>query len=375
MNNLNTLIPVLFAALNRVLRQTGFILNVPTLDAQASQAAVGQTVNIGQTSALTPYDVTPAAVPPALIDTTPTTEVLTISKSRGARFHLTGEDWKGIAERGPEFRVRMLDEALAALIHEMGTFAWTYMDQNAGRALGAAGADPFAANPNVLMDAWRILSDAKALDMDRVACLSTMEYAAAGKLASFQKLNEAPPGTSFATARLGMLANFLTGWDQGVGIHAPGAAAGYLVNNGAGYPIGATVITVDTGAGAMNPGDVVHFGTDTGRKYVVASLVGATMTLRTGLDAAVADNDTVTVQAAHRASILAHRDAFVLATRAPAEVDGGDGAAQVQMITDPVTGITLRLANYKGYHAAQWEASLVYGMGKRRSAHAVKLIA
>ena len=179
-NALNTLIPVMFASLNRVLRQTGFILNVPTLDAAASGAAVGQTVNIGNSAALTPYDVTPGATPPALTDTTPTANTATISKSRGARFHLTGEDWKGIESRGPEFRVRMLDEALAALFHEMGTFAWDYMDKNAGLALGAQGTSPFASDANILMDAWRLLSDAKAPDMDRVAALSTVDYAAAG---------------------------------------------------------------------------------------------------------------------------------------------------------------------------------------------------
>jgi hypothetical protein len=374
-NSLNVLIPVLFASLNRVLRQTGFLLNVPTLDAAASAAAVGQTVNIGQSAALAPYDVTPAATPPALTDTTPTAEVVQITRSRGARFHLTGEDWRAIDARGPEFRVRMLDEALAALIHEMASYVWSYMDVNAGRAVGAAGTNPFATDPNILMDAWRILSDAKAPESDRIAAISTLEWASAGKLPQFQKLNEAPPGVSFATARLGMLASFMTGWDQGIGSHVAGTAAGYLVNNGAGYPVGATAITLDTGANAFLPGDVVHFATDTTRKYVVKSWASAILTLQDGLEAAVADNATVTVQASHRSSILAHRDAFVLATRVPAEAPDGDVAAAVQVITDPITGIGLRLANYKGYHASQWEASLVYGIGKRRSSQAVKLIA
>jgi len=374
MNSLNVLIPVMFASLNRVLRQTGFILNVPTLDTAATGAAVGQTVNIGHSAALTAYDVTPSATAPVLTDTAPTAQTVTITKSRGARFHMTGEDWKAIESRGPEFRVRMLDEALAALIHEMGAFVWDYMDKQCGLAIGSAGSDPFASNPNVLMDAWRILSDAKAPEMDRVAVLSTLEYASAGKLPQFQKALEAPAGTNFATARLGMLANFATGWDQAVGTHTAGTGSGYQVNNAAGYPAGTTVITVDTGSNPLVAGDVVSFAGHA-TKYVVASLAGNDLTLNVGLTNAVADNEVITKAASHRSNILAHRDAFVLAVRPPAEAPDGDSASSVQIITDPVTGISLRLAHYKGYHAGQWEMSLVYGMGKRRSSLAVKLMA
>lgn len=81
---------------------------------------------------------------------------------------------------------------------------------------------------------------------------------------------------------------------------APGTASGYLVNNGAGYPDGTTAITVDTGTGTMNAGDVVLFSGN-GFRYTVVSLSGATLTIgsssagTTGLVGAIADNATVTL--------------------------------------------------------------------------------
>lgn len=374
-NTLTVLVPTLIASLQRVLRQTGFILNVPGLDATATPAALNQTVNLPATAAQATYTVTPGATPPALVDTTPTAQTLTISQYKGSRFHVTAEDWRALEVRGPTFRLRQVDEAIAALLNEAATYVWTDLDANAGFAIGAAGTDPFASNPNALMDAWKFLSDAKAPSMDRIAALSTAEYAAAGKLAQFQKLNEAPPGTSFATAELGMLARFACGYDQAIGTHAVGTQDGnYLVNNVAGYVIGDTAIALDTGAGTFVAGDVVSFGAGTER-YVVASYSAPTLTIRGGLRKAIANNDAVVVQAAHRSSILAHRDAAVLAIRPPTEAPDGDAATTVAIIPDPVTGIALRLAQYKGYHATQWEVSVVYGHKVRRTPLLGKLIA
>ena len=372
-NNLAVLIPVIIASMQRVLRQTGFVFNALTLDAQAAQAAVGQTVSLPDVGPVTPYDVTPDAAVPALTGVTPTAGALTISRMRGARFHLTGEDWKGMASRGPDFRARQIDECIAALIHEAAAFFWAGLDASCGRALGTPGSAPFGSDANVLVDAWQLLADNLAPDMGRVGVLATAEYAGASKLPQFQKANEAAGLANFGRLSLGMLANFGIGYDQAVGIHGTPAASGYLVNGAA--AIGATAVTVDAGAGAFAAGDVVHFGADTTRKYVVVSATATVITLGSPLTAAVADDAAVNVAAAHRASILCHPDMAVAAMRTPAEAPEGDLASAVQVIADPVTGVALRLAHYKGYHAGQWEASLCYGFARRRTKFGVKLIA
>jgi hypothetical protein len=376
-NSLAVLVPFIVASLQDVLRGTGFGLNLSTVDAQATAAGKGQTINLPGTAAVAAYDITPAATVPALVDTTPVAPTMTLSQQKGGRFHLTGEDWQNLATQGPNFRGKMVEEAIVTVISAISSFAITQLNAGVGMAVGAQGTDPFASDANILVDAWRGLSDDFAPDMGRIAALSTQDYGTASKLTQFQKLNEAPRGTDFATGRLGMLANFNVGYDQAFGgNHTAGTGSGYLVNAAAGYAIGDTVITVDTGSGTLLAGDVVHFGSDTANKYVVASLASTTLTLNRGLRVAVADNAAITKQATHRiAGLCVHPSASILAVRPSAETPDGDVATIVQIVTDPVTGISLRLAYYPGYHAGQWEVSAVYGMKVRRPNLARKLIA
>lgn len=376
-NNLAVLVPFVVGALQDVLRGTGFGFNLTTVDAQGTAAGKGQVINLPGTATLTSYDIIPSNTPPGLVDTTPTAPTMTLSQQKGARFHLTGEDWQNLAAQGPNFRGKMVEEAIATVVGAISTYALGELNAAAGMAIGAQGTDMFASNPNSLVDAWQGLSDDFAPDMGRIAALSTLDYATAAKLAQFQKLNEAPRGTDFATARLGMLANFNVGYDQALGTtHTAGTGASYLVDNASGQAVGDTVITVDTGTGTLLAGDVIHFGSDTANKYVVASLSGTTLTLNRGLRVAVANNAAITKQATHRLVGLAvHPSAAILSVRPSADAPDGDQASIVTTVTDPITNVSMRLAYYPGYHAGQWEVSAVYGAKVRRSRLVRKLIA
>jgi hypothetical protein len=371
-NTLTVLVPTIIAALQRVLRNQGALANLAVRDPSSDAAGLNQSITLPASAVQAAYDVEPGANPPALVGTTPTSVALTIEKYRGSRFSLTGEDWKAIAARGPDLRMMQIDEAISTLIDEVCAYMWGKYNVGAGYAVGTAGANPFASNPDILMDGWQVLSDAKCPNVGRIGCIGTSEWAAAGKLDQFQKTLEAPPGTSFANAAFGMLGNFAMTWDQQISRHTPvGTAANYLVNMVGGAAKGTKVLTVDGGTGTMLAGDVVAIGN---YKYVVVSLASTTLTLKAGLLEAVADDATITLSAAHRSNLLVHPDAMVLAIRPPAEAPDGDAATSAIVIRDPVTGIAMRLAHYKGYHAGQWELSLVYGAVVRRPELAVKLL-
>lgn len=371
-NTLTVLVPTLIASLQRVLRQSGAILNATTVDATADQAAVGQTVNLPGTAIQATYEVAPAAVPPANVGTIPTTKTLTLSEYRGTRFALTGEDWRGMAARGADFRAAQIDESIAALVDEISAFVFTKFDLGSGYAVGTAGSNPFASNPNILMDAWEIQSRVKVPSSGRIGVVGTLDWAQAGKLAQFQKLNEAPEGFSFARSEIGMLANYKMTWDQAIGSHTPiGTGTSYVVNGA--HAIGATSLVLKTGSGTIVAGDVLTLGS---YKYVVGTGIAApgTVILNSGLLAAASDSDAVAVNAIHRSSLLVHPDACCLSVRPPAEAPDGDAADQIAIIRDPVTGVSLRLAHYKGYHSGQWELSVVYGATIRRPSLAMKLL-
>lgn len=380
-NNLAYLVPTLIGSIQYVARQTGFLFNAASLDATAEGAAIGQPIQYTELPDLALGDVVPGPSVPDAQGVTPIPTTFQLSAHKYADFKLTAEDNRAMAERGMDYRSVQIDNAVATVINGAETALANLMEQNAGVAIGTVGADPFAANPNILVDAWQGMADDRAPDFDRLAVLSTLHYGSAAKLQQFQKLNEAPQGTDFASGRLGFIQNWNTGYSQASGVlRTTAAGGGYLINNGPGYPAGTKTLSVDTGTGGFAAGDLVtiagnvYAGTSTLVQMVVASATASSITLTRGLFAAVADNAAVVRIATHRSSLLAHRSATVFAIRPSAELPEGDLATITQIIRDPVTGIALRLAYYPGYHQGAWQISAVFGGVVRRPAWVRRLI-
>lgn len=372
-NNLAVLIPTLIGSIQYVVRSTGFMLNLVSVDASAEAAAKGQSVTYSDLPAISAGDVTPGPAITEASDQVAAARTLQLNNHKVGKFKLAAEDDRGMAARGPDYRSVNIDNAVAAVFGAIASDVASVMKNGAGLAHGTVGTDPFATTPNILVDAWQSMADDYAPDMDRFACLSTLDYASAAKLTQFQKLNEAPQGTNFAAGRLGMLANWFTGYDQAAGVlQTTTAAGGYLVNNGAGYAAGVKAVTVDTGTGGFAAGDVVTIagnvipGTATLAMMVVESATATVITFTRGLLSAVVDNAAVTRIATHRSSILAHKAATFYAVRPSAEMPEGDLATIRQIVRDPVSGVALRLAYYPGYHQGQWEVSAVFGGLVRR---------
>jgi len=121
---------------------------------------------------------------------------------------------------------------------------------------------------------------------------------------------------------------------------------------------------VNGGTGTILAGDIVQFG-GAGNKHIVGTgtgdASGGTIVLNVGLEAEVANDTAVAIQADHSPSHMFHRNAVELVMRAPAMPDGGDGADDVITVTDPHSGLVFQVAIYRGYHKSLIEVSTVYG--------------
>ena len=379
MNQLDVLIQIIIASIQTVARGTGALARGVQLDMSAQAAGLNQQIDLPEIDSIAGGDVVPAPVPPAIAGSVTSAKQVTLDQHKWQGFKLTAEEMRAMAERGPEFQSVAIQQAVANLIDGCSQYIDGKLSVQSGFALGTPGVNPFDSNPDILMDAWKILADQKAPSTGRQAIYNTQEWAQAGKLPQFQKWNEAPVGTDFAMAQMGMLANFSSMYDQEISTFTPGTATTMLVNGAA--AVGDTVVNVDGDAGTIAAGDGITFAADTSRTYVVE--VGTTgagsITLAEPLQTAIPDNNAITVsgagEAVARQSYLLHPASTFFGIRPSAEMPDGDAAVFSTIVTDPISGLSMRLAQYKGYHQNQWQLSMVYGGIVRRPEWAVKLLA
>lgn len=370
-NSLTFLIPAVVAAMTRVTRNTGAVLNAVTRNMSAQAVAKGQTIRMGGTASLTASAITPSMTVSDASGVTPSEETLTLDQLVGAEFDLTTEERDALERGDSGFQGEQIQEAIAACVNSVCSYTISELGNAAGYAIGTAGTTPFGSNLDLFADVDQILNEQQALATDRYFIGSPAVRANALKLDIIQKSTEAPEGTNFARGIMRDYAGLLFGMDQQVPSHTKGTGTGYQTS--AAVSAGSTSVPLDAGTGTVLAGDVVTFAADSANKYVVKTGIteAGTIVLNSPLLVDIADNNAMTILNDHRENIATHRSAAELAVRPPA---GRDGAIDEQIITDPLSGLALRLAVYGGHHAVKYEVSALYGLGVRRRNHIVKVL-
>lgn len=363
-NTLTNLLPDAYEAVDMVLRElTGFI-PAATVDADASRAALNQTVRIPVSPAAAAEDITPATTPPDTGDQTFTNETISITKARAVPFRWTGEEQLSV-NKGPGYsnlRRDQIAQAIRTLVNEVEVDLGAAIYKKASRAFGTAGTAPFGSSVSDLAELRRILADNGCPMADLQLVINTAAGVELRSLANLYKVNEAGDQGLLRQGVLADLFGFAIRESAGVASHTAGTGAGYLLND-ASSSIGDTTIAVDTGAGTILAGDIVTFAGTT-HKYVVntALSAGSFVIGKPGLLVAETDNDAVTVGGSYAANVGFHRSALLLAMRAPALPEEGDSASDRQLVTDPRTGITFEFAMYPQYRRVRYEVGLAWGV-------------
>jgi hypothetical protein len=384
-NVLTAIAPILFRALNTVSRERVGFVSAVARDSRAETAAVGQTVKYHRVPAASLENVTPGQLPADTGGVTPTAGDMTIANSKVYPIYWSGEDEKLLSNG---------DEAMLASV-QMDQYKQGFrtlgnaveadlaaLHIEASRAYGAAGTTPFA-TINEMDDASEVLRILKDNGLPLGEDMSlVLGSAAIAKLQGYQpfmfRKNEGQPVSSGEVPRL-----FDAGVYESAQIKTHTAGTGATVKtNTAGYAVGATVITLKSsgGTGTLVAGDVITFAGDT-NQYVITSgdgdiSNGGTFTLAApGLRAAIPAAETaITVVAASVRNMAFGRRAIQLVTRGPAMPKGGDAAAAVMNLRDPISGLIYQVAEYPAYRARKIEIGLAWGVETVNPEHVALLL-
>lgn len=370
-NTLNDLIPDAYAAIDQVSRELTGLIPAVTMDATFDRAAEGVAVRVPIVPANTAgFDITPSMAIGTAADQTIGNVDVVINKSRGRPFSWNGNEQVGL-NRGPGYqsiRVNQIAQAIRGLVNEMEADL-SALQSGFSRAYGTPSTTPFgtAGDFTDASEVLRILKDngaPPAFDNHLV-----MNTAAGAKFIGKQA--EAHRQGSDTILRQGVLLD-VSGMalreSAQIVTHTAGDAAN-ATTTAAVYAVGATEITLaSAGTGAILPGDVITLANDT-QKYVVVSgdasvAGGGTITIAApGLRKATSGSATnITVVATSARNMAFNRNAIVLATRLPQRPEEGDLAIDVEVITDPRTGMTFEIAVYPGTRMVRYEIGISWGV-------------
>jgi hypothetical protein len=376
-NTLTGLIQYIYDSVDVISNEpTGMIGAVSTSN-KAEEAALNQDISYDITAVGVARDTTPAATPPALTDAVTGSGTMKLTRSRNVPFHWTGDDEAKVgAEAKNGIQNNKFLQAFRTLRNEIETDL-AALQIYASRAYAAHATTPaaiFGSNLGEAAQIGKILTDNGAPLADRSLVLNTTGGAAVRTLVGFGSFQ----GGSMLDS--GVLVDLygikMRESAKIVATTAVGNNTGGYVANGA-HAVGATTITLKTGTGTILAGDVITFGTDTANKYVVLTGLAAAGDITIngpGLVKALADGAAVTVVGTCSRSLAFSRDAIHLLSRLPKQPEGGDAATDEMIVQDPITGLSFRIALYKGYHANQFEVGIAWGVKAAKSAHMALLL-
>lgn len=358
---LDELIPDVFVALDKVSREIIGILPAMTIDAQASQAAVGQEITWGITEPSVGEDFVPGQLPPDTGFQSFDNDGFTIEKSRQYPFKWTGEERRGLNNGGQgqlSLQQQQIAQAFRAAINEMEAYAYGKVRAKISRAVGTVGTNPFATDIKNAAAVRQILVDNGTPNAGWTLIMDT--NASTDLLDVNTKVNEA--GTD-EFVRNGTFADFFGGAmkeSSGITSVAVGTGTAYQTNLVGGYPVGTTNIALDTGSGTILAGDLVTFAGDT-HIYGVRSYAAGVLQLNSpGLRKTLADNVVMTILGAGPRNLAIQPGYALLATRVP-DMGPKDSAYDSQIITDPYSGLSFDLRMYLEFGQIRYQIGIAYG--------------
>ena len=373
-NNTTAILPKILARGLLALREQAIMPRLVNGDYSREAAQKGDTIDVPIPSGLSVSDVTPSNTPPAPADSAPSKVQIQLNNWKKVGFHLNDKDVLEV-DRNEHFVPMQMSEAVRALANSINV---SVQDAYTGvyGFVGAAGTTPFATSVAGATDARKVLNKQLCPRENRRMVLDFDAEAAALALPDFQRVNEVGGTGPKIEGELGRKFGFDIYTDDAIATHTAGGAGTPLID---GTPAaGATSVTVNGITGAFVEGDIFTIAGDSQTYAVKAAtaLAGTaqTLTIAPKLAKAAVNDAALTVKDDHKVNLAFHRDAFALAMRPLAGATASDGyGSQIVSMTDPVTGLSMRLEVSRQYKQVVYELDALWGVGLIRPELATRI--
>jgi hypothetical protein len=369
-NTLTSIIPTLYAQGLKALR-SNLVMPRLVLNQYGEEAREhGAIIQIPLPSLMTTTAVVPAAYAPDPQNIAPTTAQIPLSNWYESAFTLTENEYAQIIAGIVPLQLSAAIQALAFQVNASIFSLYKYVPN----LVGTPGTTPFASTPNVVMSAATQLTNQLAPMQDRTVVLSPAAWGNAVVLPNFAYALYAGDKDAVQHGIIKEKFGFDWAQDQQVPTQTAGTLTGTVTANGA-QAAGLTSISFATASSssfAPNAGDVITFSGDTQQYAVVsgtalgASTNGA-FVITPAKVVALNGGETVTLAASHVVNLAFHKQAFAFASRPLSNgLPGSHDPDHEMSMSDPVSGVTMRLIIRKEYHRTRVAFDILWGVGPVR---------
>lgn len=384
-NNIENLIPRIVSRGLLSLREKAIFPRLVNAEFGAEAAKRGDQINVPLSQQITAQDVQPSATPPSPADTDMQHVTISLDHWQKAAFHLTDKEMDQI-EANESFIPLQMAEAIGALaravnqsvidvMHEAPASAGAFMRPTFARI--TSDSDKLEAHEGLqpALDARRLLNGVYAPKTGRSVVLN---YDAEARFLGQSNGIDASKSGETAFGIEGEIGRRL-GFDF--------YATDNLEKNGempfygtldADINKGATSIAVSSDAAKFNDVSHLTIAGDEDNSYRVTEQAGTaaqrTITFTPGVDKPIKKGVYVSEEGGLTTGFAFHRDAVALAMRPLATtgmVVGHNG--QMMTITDPESGLSLRLEVTRQYKQTVWEFDILWGVGLVKPDYVVRI--
>ncbi|MCG8492274.1 MAG: hypothetical protein MI743_11710 [Sneathiellales bacterium] len=372
-NDVSAVMPKILARGLMSLREQAIMPRLVNGNFSALAAEKGDTIDVPIPADLEAENVTPGSVQPAPSSVTVEKIQIELNNWKKANFHLTDKEMMEVAGRD-DFLPMQASSAIRALANAVNRSIHAEYKGIYG-TVGTPGTTPFETDSKDATNARKLLLKQRAPKENRFGVLNFDAEANALDLAAFADADKAGSNLTKLEGEIGRKYGINWYSDDHVYRHETAAAGTPRVVIGG---TSGTTLVADGFSTKPAVGDVFTIGSSS-QQYVVKNATDlsgteSTLIIYPALEAGIADDDDLTFLASHEVNLVFNRDAFAFANRPLAQSSAENGLGnQIMSMTDPETGLSLRLEISRQYKQIVWEFDILWGVKLVRPELAVRL--